>query len=76
MQNDSLSPIRIEPDGLYDDGTLRLLLGLACGTTARARREGSLRFSRRGNRTLYKGAWILAWIEGARTGEPGVEVPR
>jgi hypothetical protein len=32
-------------------------------TLATARKSGALKFTRRGARTFYKGAWILAWLE-------------
>jgi hypothetical protein len=58
-----IEPVRIEPEALYDDGSLRQALGLTSATLTAARRAGSLRFTRQGKRTLYKGAWILAWLE-------------
>lgn len=59
---DEPSAIRIEPDGLYDDETLRLMLGVTSATLARARRQGLLRYSRRGRRIFYFGRWILEWM--------------
>jgi hypothetical protein len=58
-----LTPAHIHPDAVYHDGQARLLLGLAGATLARARREGRLRFTRQGKRILYRGAWLLAWLE-------------
>jgi hypothetical protein len=58
-----IEPVRIEPEALYDDSALRQAIGLSPSTLAAARRSGALRFTRRGKRTLYKGAWILAWLE-------------
>jgi hypothetical protein len=58
-----IDPILIEPEALYDDGALRQALGLTATTLAHARRVGTLRFTRQGKRTLYKGAWVLAWLE-------------
>jgi hypothetical protein len=57
-------PARIEPDAIYDDGSLRLSLGLTAATLARARRRGELRSTRKGARTLYIGRWVLAWLAG------------
>lgn len=62
-----IEPVRIEPEALYDDGSLRQALGLTPATLAAARRAGSLRYTRQGKRTLYKGTWILAWLETAAT---------
>jgi hypothetical protein len=58
-----LHPVTIETEALYDDGSLYQALGLTPTTLANARRAGSLRFTRQGKRTLYKGAWILAWLD-------------
>ena len=58
-----IEPVMIEPEALYDDGALRQALGLTAATLAAARRSGALRFTRKGKRTLYRGAWVLAWLE-------------
>ncbi len=54
--------IRIEPDGIYDDLALYQALGISTATLARSRSDGSLRYTRKGNRTLYLGRWVLAWL--------------
>ena len=58
-----IQPVRIDPEALYDDGALRQLLGLTPSTLATARRARTLRHTRHGKRTLYKGAWLLAWLD-------------
>ena len=58
-----IEPVLIHPEALYDDGALRQAIGLTDTTLATARRAGSLRYTCVGKRTLYKGAWILAWLE-------------
>jgi hypothetical protein len=63
MTSDLLAPARIDPDGIYHDGQARLLLGLTEATMSRARREGRLRFTRQGNRVIYRGSWLVAWLE-------------
>ena len=63
MTRDLLTPAHIDPDGIYQDGQARLLLGLTGSALASARREGRLRFTRQGKRVLYRGAWLLAWLE-------------
>jgi hypothetical protein len=60
-----IEPVRIEPEALYDDGALRQAIGLTPSALAAARRTGALRYTRQGKRTLYLGAWILAWLESA-----------
>jgi hypothetical protein len=56
------SPIHIDPDAIYDDGALALALDLPSATIRRARREGRLRHTRRGRRTLYLGKWVMEWL--------------
>ena len=56
-------PARIVPDAIYHDGDARLLLGLTSPTMARARREGHLRYTRQGHAILYRGQWLLDWLE-------------
>jgi hypothetical protein len=62
-----IEPVMIEPEALYDDAALRQALGLTPAALAAARRIGVLRYTRKGKRTLYKGAWILAWLEAEAT---------
>ena len=68
--------INIESNGIYDDGTLVLALGLTHATLARARRDGQLRFARKGKRVLYLGQWIIEWLrdEQAETREPSPDI--
>jgi hypothetical protein len=54
----------ISATGWYDDEALYAELGISAQALAKARRERSLRFTRRGNRTLYFGQWVLAWLLG------------
>jgi hypothetical protein len=62
-----IEPVLIQPDALYDDGSLRQALGLTDATLLAARRSGALRYARTGNRIFYKGAWLLAWLETTAT---------
>lgn len=68
---------RIDADGVYADGDVRLLFGLTSATLSRARRDGTLRYSRQGNCLLYRGAWLLEWLErdADRRAEQQAEVP-
>ena len=54
---------RLDPLGVYDDGTLHLLLGLSQTALVNARRAGEIRHTRKGHRTLYLGQWVLDWLE-------------
>ncbi|HKM52082.1 MAG TPA: hypothetical protein VJY33_01660 [Isosphaeraceae bacterium] len=65
-----LEPMLIQPDALYDDNELRMALGISPTSLTLARRSGKLRYTRPGQRTLYRGAWILDWLEATATG-PG-----
>ena len=64
-------PLVIEPTAVYTDGDLVLGFDLTHAALARARRDGDLRSTRKGRRTLYLGRWVLAWLERAedRSGE-------
>jgi hypothetical protein len=62
-----IEPVLIEPEALYDDGSLRQALGLTPSSLSAARRAGSLRYVRQGKRTFYRGAWILSWLDGSAT---------
>jgi hypothetical protein len=62
-----IEPVRIEPEALYDDGASRQALGLTPAALAAARRSGALRHTRQGKRTLYRGAWVLAWLDSQAT---------
>lgn len=60
-------PVSIEPDAVYDDGALYLSLGLTPAALSKGRRDGELRFTRRGKRTLYLGQWVLDWLQATAT---------
>jgi hypothetical protein len=55
--------VEIDPERIYDDDALFAALELRQATLARARRCGELRYTRKGQRTLYLGRWILDWLE-------------
>jgi hypothetical protein len=66
------TPLTIESDAIVDDEALQLLLTVTGETLDRARRSGSLRFSRQGGRVFYLGAWVNDWLRGtSQTGEGG-----
>ena len=71
-----IEPVLIDSEALYDDGALRQSLGLTPATLAAARRSGALRFTRMGKRTLYRGEWILAWLESDATARQKLPTPR
>jgi hypothetical protein len=53
---------KIEPLGIYDDAAICEALGVTPATLSRARKDGSLPFSRKGQRILYLGVWIFDWL--------------
>ncbi len=55
-------PVIIQPDAWYDD-RLFFDLDIRPAVLKEARRSGQLRFVRKGNTTLYRGAWVLAWLD-------------
>jgi hypothetical protein len=65
-----LDPVTILPDALYDCSALRFAIGVSPTALAAARRSGSLRFTRQGNRIFYRGTWILAWLESESSPTP------
>jgi hypothetical protein len=70
-----IEPVLIEPEAIYDDGSLHQVLGLTLSTLAASRRTGALRYSRQGKRTLYRGAWVLDWLETTAT-KPDLTQPK
>lgn len=55
--------ICLERDRLYSEPVVCQLLGVRPPTLAEARESGSLRWSKVGRRRLYRGDWLMAWIE-------------
>lgn len=65
--------IKIDPELYYAEDTLRIQ-GLDSDALAKARREGGLRAKRVGSFWVYKGAWLIEWLdraEAAPTGRAG-----
>jgi len=54
---------RVLPDAIYTTGDLQIGLDLPQATIDRARREGRLRYTRQGHRVLYRGQWVIEWLE-------------
>ena len=62
--------LRLDDDAIYDDGSLVLTLGVTPTKLAKARRTGTLRYSRCAGRNLYFGRWVREWIEAPAQGNP------
>jgi hypothetical protein len=58
---------RIDPAAVYDDAALYSALEISYQALARARREGRLRFTRKGRRILYLGEWVIEWLSDGAT---------
>jgi hypothetical protein len=58
----------IVSSGVYDDVSLYTELGVSAQVLARARRDGELRFTRKGQRVLYLGQWVLDWLANEQQG--------
>ena len=58
-----IQPVTIDRDAIYDDDALNLSIGLSRTALAKARREGSLRYTRQGHRVVYLGQWIIDWLD-------------
>ncbi len=53
----------IEPNRFYFQSEVRKLLGVSSKAICEAVREQRLRASKIGTNKLYKGEWLLAWLE-------------
>ena len=62
----------LEPNRIYDVGAIVLALDVPSSSIDRARRAGSLRSARVGRRVLFRGQWLLDWLE-RNAGESRVE---
>jgi hypothetical protein len=54
----------IKPECFYDQDALRRLLGLSNKAIGNACRSGKLKFSEQAGRRFFRGAWVIAWLEG------------
>jgi hypothetical protein len=62
---DELVPLHIDPDGIYPEGHVRILLGLSEREMRRARRTRALQWSAQGRQRFYLGQWILNWLHAS-----------
>jgi hypothetical protein len=61
--------MHIDPQGIYDDSRLYGALEISAATLARARCAGELRYTRKGQRILYLGQWVLNWLTADSDGK-------
>lgn len=57
----------IKPNAYYDDESVCQLLHLSPRKLARQRNSGDLQSVTRAGRNYYRGAWLIAWLEGVPT---------
>jgi len=62
--------LQIDPGSIYDEGAVSLALDIPLSTLERARREGRLRFTRKGRRVFFVGRWLLEWFASEAEGQP------
>jgi hypothetical protein len=60
----AVTAAKIDRSGYYDTNGVSRTLGVSYGSIVRARREGLLRSTKSGARTLYRGDWIEDWLAG------------
>jgi len=58
--------LSLDGNTIYDEGAVSLALDIPLSTLDRARREGRLRFTRKGRRIFFRGQWLLDWFEAER----------
>jgi hypothetical protein len=57
-----IAAVKIEPEAIFDDTALTLTFGVTPTAIAKARRNGTLRYTRKGRRVLYFGRWVIEWL--------------
>lgn len=60
---------RIDPEQWYSDTNLLLMLDLQRDAQRGAREAGLLKYTKRGQTFLYKGQWVLDWLNGPTIAE-------
>jgi hypothetical protein len=65
--------IDIDPNAVYSDQSVTLLLGVTTASLREAERTGQLRHRRVGRRVLYTGAAILDWLNARQAQGAGRE---
>lgn len=53
----------IEPAKFYDPFAISNALGITEAEQKRARDNGELNFTRKGRRILYRGEWLIDWLQ-------------
>lgn len=53
----------IEPQKFYDDFAVFQILEIKESVQKRARDNSELKFTKKGSRILYRGQWLIDWLE-------------
>ena len=56
-------PFSIDPDAFYTVAMMERLLDVSVVTLSRARKTGALRCVKKGRSVLFRGQWVLNWLE-------------
>jgi hypothetical protein len=64
-----VSPTHIERSAVYIERSASIVMRVPASTLARARREGAIRYSRRGKSIYYLGEWLIDWLLAGEDGE-------
>lgn len=56
------NPISLDPSTFYDEVSASRALRVPASTLAKARKDRAIRYSRRGQRVLYRGDWLAEWV--------------
>lgn len=64
----------VSADAVYTLSDLQLGLNLTQATINAARRRGELQSFRTGHSVLFRGQWVLDWLEGRRASRSESEV--
>ena len=65
--------LRLDPEAYYDERTLRIM-GLDGDGLEAAREAKELRCKEVGGQPVYKGAWLIAWLDRSEAEAAGGKV--
>ncbi len=66
--------LRLDAEAYYDEETLRVA-GLCGEALRRARQSGRLKYKPVGREVIYKGAWLIAWLDAEGDAETEEQRP-
>jgi hypothetical protein len=69
----------INPSKVYAEDAAALALGVSRDALIHARRKGRIEYRRIGirrRRVVYRGTWLIAWLDAHENGSPSTASPR